>query len=355
MYERVVRFGAPAAVALLAVVGAFFDEPRTTSLVAAGVVVAVCAGLAVRPLQGRALPPVLVVLAVLVAVDCQGAENIGWFAVCVLAGWAGSLQPVRLAVPLVAAAVGLFVVEALVIGPEDGWGAWMTGTAISGAAGIVGRRQRDLVEQLRAAQGGLEDRARVEERNRIAHELHDVIGHALTVSLLHVTSARLSLAEDPAEAQASLAEAERLSQQSLAEVRAVVGLMRDADSSSPLPGATELDALVESFRRAGAEVDWRVEGDRLSLTATEGLTVYRILQESLTNVVRHAPGSPVSARVVVAAGATTVLVDSAGAPALTAREGGGVSGMRARAEALGGRLTAGPAGGGWRVEAVLPS
>ena len=111
--------------------------------------------------------------------------------------------------------------------------------------------------QLRAAQDELAERSRAEERNRIAAEVHDVIGHALTVSLLHIGGARLALDEDPQEARRSLSEAERLTRDSLEEVRATVGLMRTdlPDRRTPLPGAGDLPALVESFRRAGSDVE----------------------------------------------------------------------------------------------------
>src|SRR6185437_12005903 len=99
-----------------------------------------------------------------------------------------------------------------------------------------GRRQRDLLVQLREAQAGLAQRAQAEERNRIAREMHDVIAHTLTVSLLHVSSARLALADDPDEAARALAEAERLGRESLEEVRHAVGLMRGpTDRMRPLP------------------------------------------------------------------------------------------------------------------------
>lgn len=220
------------------------------------------------------------------------------------------------------------------------------------------RRERALSEQLRAAQADLADRAAAEERTRIARELHDVIGHALTVSVLHVTSARLALDEDPAEARASLVEAERLAQQSLAEVRAAVGLMRTegagAGATVPLPKIDRIDELLESFRRAGTPVSCEMVGNPASLTAAAGLTVYRILQEALTNVARHAPGSAADVQVEVSATRTRVRIDSKGAARLDRTDGAGLRGMRERAEALGGTLFAGPAPTGWRVEALLP-
>ncbi len=354
--EHLRRYVFPVSVALLAVVGAWAGDPTTATRVAAALaVVVLAAALVARPLAGWPLIACLLLFVVLVTLACaDDAGNLGWFGICVLAGWAGLVEPPRLAIPLALVAVGMFVLQQVVLAPDDGWGAWIGGTAISAMGSMAGRRERQLVDQLRAAQAGLADRARAEERTRIAHELHDVIGHALTVSVMHVTSARLALDEDPAEAAAALAEAERLSRQSLAEVRAVVGLMRDTESTAPMPGTAELGDLVDSFRNAGADVDWRVEGDLAALTAAEGLVVYRIVQESLTNVVRHAAGAPVAASVTRAANGTRVVVDSGGPPPRVVLEGGGVAGMRHRAEAVGGRLTAGPGGTGWVVEALIP-
>lgn len=354
MEDRWTRFVAPAAVLLLAVVGAA-RAGSGLPWAAVLVVALVGAGLAVRPLRGWSLLATLLVLVGLVTAICHADPgNVGWFGVCVLAGWAGYAAPWRRAAGLVAVATGMFVAQSLLFSDDSGWSAWIAGTAISGVGGAVVRRQVELVRLLEAAQAGLADRARAEERSRIAHELHDVIGHALTVSLLHVSSARLALAEDPAEAEASLAEAERLAQQSLAEVRAVVGLMRDPAGPAPLPGADQLDDLVASWQRAGSTLDWRLDGDPGTLSATEGLTVYRILQEALTNAARHAPGAPVVARLELAADRTRLVVDSTGPAVAPALDGAGLPGMRQRAGALGGALSAGPHQDGWRVEAVLP-
>ncbi len=359
MTPRTARIAASATLAFMAVGGLLFGHPGDgddgAAYVATGVIMLVALALGVRAWRGWPLVAVQAATVPLFPVACDlSSANVGLFGVCFLAGWAAQTEPLRRAfvVPLVG--VVTFAVSSTQ-NPDPGWLAWSGGTLLTVWACFSTRRQNQLVTQLREAQAGLADRARTEERVRIAHELHDVIGHALTVSLLHVTSARLALAEDPAEADASLAEAERLSQQSLAEVRAVVGLMRDAEATLPLPGSAEIADLVESFRRAGTPVDWSVDGDLASLTATEGLTVYRIVQEALTNVVRHAPGAAVTARLVVGDGSTTVVVDSDGSAPGPIGEGVGLAGMRARAEALGGRLTAGPAPHGWRVEAVLPS
>jgi signal transduction histidine kinase len=215
-----------------------------------------------------------------------------------------------------------------------------------------------LVAQLRAAQAGLAERARAEERNRIARELHDVIAHALTVSLLHIGSARLAVLTDPADpadAARALDEAERLTRDSLTEVRSTVGSLRqDGDTTTwaPLPGADAIPALVERFRAAGADVAVTTNGDVGQLSATTGLAVYRILQEALTNSAKHAPGAPTAVRLAVAGDAVHLEVDSAAAPG--SGSGLGLLSMRERAESLGGSCSAGPGGHGWLVRADLP-
>jgi signal transduction histidine kinase len=168
-------------------------------------------------------------------------------------------------------------------------------------------------------------------------------------------SARLAVEHDPDDAARSLAEAERLGRESLAEVRAVVGMLRadgDVSRTAPLPGVAAVPELVERFRSAGADVTLTVDGDTNRLPATVGLAIYRILQEALTNVIKHAPGSPADVRLAVDASAVTLTVYSTGIPG--AGNGLGVIGMRERAESLGGHCEAGPAEQGWLVRATFP-
>jgi signal transduction histidine kinase len=255
----------------------------------------------------------------------------------------------------------LFASEWLWGQPDPGWGAWLAGTTLTVAFSLLIRHDRDLLWRLRLAQAGLAEQARAQERNRIARELHDVIGHTLTVSLLHVQSARLAVEHDPADAGHALAEAERLGRECLAEVRTAVGMLREddaADRSAPLPGAGALPALVEQFRSAGADVTLIVEGDVAGLPATTGLAVYRIAQEALTNAAKHAPGAPTEVRLRVGAGEVTLTADSRTMPGKAASAGVGpglgVISMRERAESVGGGCEAGPGGRGWLVRARLP-
>lgn len=355
MGEIAARWAPILAVAPLVLVGALANRQPVLVVVLAAVV-AVGTVVAFRRTTGWVLVSGATMSGVAVGVLASGsASNLSWFAICVLAGWTAFRARTTPALTFGALAALGFLVQWLWLSDESGWGAWIAGTGFTLVACLMAQRQRDLVDQLRAAQAGLAERAATEERGRIARELHDVIGHALTVSLLHVTSARLALREDPEEAAAALAEAERLGQQSLTEVRHAVGLLRDADPSArtPLPGAGDLDDLVEGFRRAGARVEWRIDGDPTCLSATSGLTVYRILQEALTNVARHAAGARTRAKLTVREAAELV-VDSDG-PSTLLGAGAGLDGMRERAEAVGGSLSAGSTEDGWQVRAVLPT
>ncbi|MET0448516.1 MAG: histidine kinase [Aeromicrobium sp.] len=359
MTERTGQVAAPSAVALFAVIGVLQTHQQpAVAVVAAVVAVAVTAGLARGTTRGWPLVAGLAVAAGALVVVCHGSSsNLGWFGLCVLTGWCALFTTTTRTLVFVAALVAVLAVQWLVVNDDDGGGAWIAGTIFTAIACVMARRQRDLLDQLREAQAGLADRTRAEERNRIAGEMHDVIGHALTVSLLHVSSARLALDDDPDDARDSLAEAERLARQSLAEVRQAVGMLREHPSSSvPLPGATQLPELVASFRRAGQVVHLDVDGDLDALGTTTGLTVYRIVQESLTNVARHAPSAAARVRLEMTPDRTRVTVENDGGPPVgdAVTNGVGIISMRERAEASRGRLVVGPTSTGWRVQAELP-
>jgi signal transduction histidine kinase len=353
----------PLAVAGLAVIvaaGALTGYPSAPALaVAASVAVAAAAVLVYVP----RLPLLALAVATAgVAVEADGfSSNIGWLATCLLAGWCVIVVSQRVGLIYWAALLILFTVEWLWIRPDPGWAAWLAGSSLTVLCGLLIRHQIDLNAKLRAAQAGLAEQARTAERNRIARELHDVIGHTLVVSLLHVQSARLAVEHDPADAARALAEAERLGQECLAEVRMTVGMLREDEGPgeavmAPLPGVAGLPALVERFRSAGADITLAVQGDTSGLPATTGLAVYRIAQEALTNAVKHAPGRPATVALSVDAGRVTLTADSSGPPGRVAKPGTGlgVVSMRERAESLGGTCEAGPGGQGWLVRATLP-
>lgn len=278
-----------------------------------------------------------------------------WFTVCLVAVWCGLVGKRRDTALFLGGTIALFIVEWVWIAPDPGWAAWIGGVILSTTLGLLVRQQAELVARLREAQAGLAEQARTEERNRIGRELHDVIAHTLTVALLHVTSARLAVEHDPADAARSLAEAERLSRESLEEVRLAVGMLHsrgDADRTAPLPGVDSLPTLVERFRSAGADITLAVDGDTSRLHAATGLTVYRIAQEALTNAVKHAADAPTTVNLAVGPGSVRLRVDSAGEPGTGS--GLGMISMRERAESVGGSCQAGPGGRGWLVDASLP-
>ena len=359
MADRVARVIAPAVLALFALLGvAMGDRPLAVGVAVAAAVAALAVGAAWRKLAGWPLAAALLVAAAgLFVLGHGGSANLVWMGFCVTAGWVAlaSALPVSLATGalLTAGIVGEWVQDP----DEPGWAAWITGTAFTVVACVFARRLRETVVQLQAAQHQLAERSRAEERTRIAGEMHDVIGHALTVSLLHIGSARLAFDEDPDEARRALGEAERLARSSLEEVRATVGLMRtDAPGErAPLPVAADIGRLVDSFRKAGAEVELIITGDLDSLGPARGLAAYRIVQEALTNAVKHAPGERVAVALSVDDRTATVMVRNGGHADPAAPPGNGLLGMRDRAESVGGRLRAGAERPGWLVEAVLPA
>jgi signal transduction histidine kinase len=339
-------------------IGLALRLPRITPLDGAAAALALAAGLVALRVPTHRLAFVAAVAAAGVAVLGNAtASNVGWFAVCVLSGWCALIAPRFHAMLFFAASLALFGAEAAWAERDPGWGAWAAGLACMVLAGLLIGHNLRLVAELRAAQAVLAERARAEERNRIARELHDVIGHSLTVSLLHVASARMAVEYDPKGASRALIEAERLSRETLDEVRATVGLLRvDGDTAegvgAPLPGLDGLPTLVERFCSAGTDIRYAARGDVAGVPGTVGLAVYRIAQEALTNAAKHAPGASVTVDLAIAPRAVELTVDSSGTPGTGA--GMGLASMRERAESLGGTLAAAPGGSGWRVRAVLP-
>jgi signal transduction histidine kinase len=363
MTERTARVAAPAALSLFAVLGALMgDPPLAPGLGIASSIAALSAILAWRKVTAWPLAATLAVTtAGLVLLGHGEPANLVWMGLCVTAGWIALSSEMPVAVTAGGVLGATLVWEWIQQPDEPGWVAWLVGTAFFLVACTFARRLRLTVEQLGEAQNQLAERSRAQERNRIAAEVHDVVGHALTVSLLHIGGARLALDEEPEKARRALEEAERLTRESLDEVRASVGLMRtDAPSEmAPLPDARAIPELVESFRRAGSTVDLAVAGELGTVGPARGLAAYRIVQEALTNATRHAPGEPVSVEISVHNGETTVAVRNDGAVDPSPITGSGLRGMRDRAEGVGGRLSAGAletaARRGWLVEAVLPS
>jgi signal transduction histidine kinase len=209
-----------------------------------------------------------------------------------------------------------------------------------------------------------EARRRVdEERMRIARELHDVVSHTIGVISVQAGVASHLLERRPDKAAESLAAIRQASDEALGELHAMLGVLRDGDGGgeaplSPAPGLGELDVLVAQAAGAGVDVRVSRQGRPRRLPPAVDLACYRVVQESLTNVVRHARASRAEITVTHADGRVTVEVTDDGRAGRNGHgtgSGQGILGMRERARALGGSLEAGPRpGGGFRVLATLP-
>ena len=237
-----------------------------------------------------------------------------------------------------------------------------TGGLITWFVGTILRRERRLVAALTEARDRLDEAAAAAERQRIAREVHDVVGHSLTVMLLNVAGARRVLPADPATAAEALDRAEQVGRDSLQSVRSVVGLLRapgENGAEAPRPGASDILALVSAAAAAGVPVRSEVDGDLDAVDPYAGLAAFRLVQEAISNVEHHAPGSDVLVRAVNDGARLTVSVRNGPArraPERTAGSGTGLDGMRQRLAALGGRVTAGPGpdGTGWAIEGTIP-
>jgi signal transduction histidine kinase len=353
----------------------------------------VAAGLAVLPLGSvpllwrRTHPgPVLVVLAIGFAVASAVSPALPNGLGLVFGGYAAALHG-DVAVRRVggtAAAALLGAAFAAVHGSGDPRAlGHLTGVAFGyGVAWVVGDRTRTR----RAYLAELEDRAlrlerdrdehvrraAEEERARIARELHDVVVHNVTVIAVQAGAARTTATGaapagvDPGHAVDALGLIERTARATLGEMRALLGVLRHPDGAPPRrpqPTLAQLDDLVDGARRAGLRVTARTDGTERDIGAVVGLSAYRIVQEALTNAAHHAPGADVDVLVTCAADELRVTVSDTGGRSgdgavprgpTTTRIGHGLVGMRERAALVGGTVRAGPAAGGFRVEARLP-
>lgn len=235
---------------------------------------------------------------------------------------------------------------------------------VAGAAVAVGRWQRNAEAQRRL----LAERAVSDERRRIARELHDVVAHHLTTMQLLAGGARANLDRSPDAAREALVALEGSGRSALREMRHLLDVLRAGDEGeeegaeggaiAPQPGIGDLDRLVEDSRRAGLPTTLTTEGDPHSLPPGVALTVFRIVQEALTNARKHAgDGVHVDVRLTCAAREVRVAVTDDGprpGRSVARGTGHGLVGMRERVALHGGTLRAGPEGGGFAVRARLP-
>ncbi|MDT9688015.1 sensor histidine kinase [Streptomyces sp. P9(2023)] len=243
-------------------------------------------------------------------------------------------------------------------------------TGMAAAAGDAVRSRRAFVDAIREraerAERTRDEEARrrvAEERLRIARDLHDVVAHHIALVNVQAGVAAHVMDKRPDQAKEALAHVRDASRSALDELRATVGLLRQSGDpeapTEPAPGLTVLDALLDTFRNAGLPVELARVTDGTDLPAAVDLAAYRIIQEALTNVRKHAgPGAKAEVSVIRVGRTVEVTILDNGVPQSTPSDdtgGHGLLGMRERVTALGGTLTAAPRyGGGFRVQAILP-
>jgi len=240
---------------------------------------------------------------------------------------------------------------ALGIVPGSAW------AVVPFAIGVTTRVTREAAARARAeaVRQHVDD-----ERLRVAQEVHDVVGHGLAAIKMQADVALHVLAQRPEQAETALRVISQTSTEALTELRATLGLVRQgaADATrSPAPGLGQLSELQQRMSSAGVRVEIAETGDREGLSPAVDLAAYRIVQESLTNVLRHSGASLATVQVTHQADAVliTVMNRMEAAPSAPSSDGTGITGMRQRVTALGGELTAGPVPGGrFAVRARLP-
>ncbi len=240
-------------------------------------------------------------------------------------------------------------------------GPWMVGVAVRETL----ERNRELAVEAERARADAEHAAAdaaAAERERIARELHDVLAHSLSVMVVQASLAEDLLARDPGSAVDAVREVQQVGRDALGETGRLLRLIRDeADELGlrPQRSLADLSALVDDYARAGLEVELVVDPAARSVPLGVGLSAYRIVQEALTNALKHAPGSRVAVRLERRAGELAVEVENdpgADEPSVRVESGHGLAGVRERVAIFGGTVDAGPTeGGGFRLVATLPA
>ena len=261
--------------------------------------------------------------------------------------------------------IGLEAVQAA-MGPRvfaDYFFAALIGAVTWGAGRMVRSRTRLAAElheaTARLAEAGEDEQrlAAVDERRRIAREMHDVVAHSISVMVVQAGGARRILTRDAGRAVEAATRIERTGREALGEMRHLLGMLSDgADRAAlaPQPTLGEIGELVARARAAGLPAVLDVRGERQPLSAGLDLAAYRIVQEGLTNAMKHAPGAVTTVTVSWAPHDLALEIRNAANGGVTSSGGHGLTGMAERVRLYGGELQAGPADGGWRVSARLP-
>jgi signal transduction histidine kinase len=236
--------------------------------------------------------------------------------------------------------------------------AWLVGDA----SRIRRLYTESLVEHARLVDSEREERTRravLEERERIARELHDVVAHHVSVIVIQAGGGLSAIERRPDEARSALESIASTGRQALTEMRRMLGVLGESAPAGPMPGLDLLDELIAQVRSAGLAVELSIEGERRRLDPGLELSAYRIVQEALTNSLKHASGGRARVTVAYETGALVIAVDDERGPGQPAaveavHEGRGLMGMRERAAMLRGTLDARPTPAGFQVTARLP-
>jgi signal transduction histidine kinase len=339
-----------------------------------GVVAAIA--IAVPLLWRHSAPKAVLALVVLGVFACMATLKPGWTVVAVsaVAIYSVALYGDRLRTLLTAGCVVAVTVSVMAVFSDAGLLSYdalsrlgvllfalVLGDAVRSRRAVEEAAAEREVERERRARDEA-DRRLSDERLRIAQEVHDVVAHAMVAINVQAGVAAHVLHKRPGQAETALTEIKRVSGAALDDLRATLGLLRDEGSAAPVHPTrvlAEVPDLAGPLRATGVRVDVDLDGPEERVPSAVGAAAYRIVQEALTNVLRHADAS--TAAVHVAIGSRSVEIDvrndgvGAAAQAPVNGAGRGLRGMAERAEALGGRIEAGPrAEGGWQVHAVLP-
>ena len=319
----------------------------------------------------RVGPPMAAMVAIIFGIYSVAAYRPRAVSVPVLVGWLLIIALVAASIPATwdfGAAVGYGIVFAVL----PAVGAWIGGDVMqrrrNRARTLAAEAARDGLEREEAARREMsEERARqaaAAERARIARELHDVVAHNVSVMVVQAGAARRVLSKDPAEARKSIRSIESTGRQALSEMRRLLGVVRKPGRTielAPQPGLEQIKSLVEKVREAGVQVSLEVEGTARALSPGLELSAYRIVQEALTNVVKHAQARHAAVRLVYGRDTLRIAVidDGRGHVRFEGEPdaGFGLLGLRERVAVFGGEFESGnlsPGQPGYQVVATLP-
>jgi signal transduction histidine kinase len=246
-------------------------------------------------------------------------------------------------------------------GQLDAWPLWLLMVIVGFDTGFILQHQQRELDRTQRELEARELQAVLQERQRIAREVHDVVAHSLSVTMLHLTAARRDLETDGAEgiedAVDALRDAEHQGRRAMTDIRHAVGLLGTTGGEvRATPDVAEVPVLVEQFRSAGLDVHLDLHGAPEAVPSTTSLSIYRIVQESLANVAKHQPRARVGVVLDVNEDRQALQVwNTLPTPVVDRSGGSGITGMRQRAELLGGSFRAGPREGGWMVQVEIPS